>query len=56
MAYRRLESPYMIPVEVVIQVYLNAMDPLTAIFIRRLLTVDIDKLEKVFTEAITFTR
>ena len=56
MAYRRLESPYTLPVEAAVQVYLNAMDPLTAIFIRRLPAADIDTLEKVFTEAITFTR
>jgi len=56
MAYHRLESPYTIPVEVAIQIYLNAMDPLTTIFLKRLPTMNIDTLEKVFTEAITFRK
>ena len=56
MVYHRLESPYTIPVEVAIQIYLNAIDPLTTIFLRRLPATDIDTLEKVFTEAIIFTK
>lgn len=56
MTYHRLESPYLIPVEAAIQIYLNATDPLTTIFLRRLPAIDIDTLEKVFTEAIMFTK
>ena len=56
MAYHRLETPYTILVEVAIQICLNAMDPLTAIFLRRLLAIDIDTLDKVFVEAITFMK
>ena len=56
MAYRKLETPYSILVEATIQVYFNAMDALTAIFLRRLPLANIDILEKVFTEAITFMK
>ena len=56
MAYRKLETPYSIPVEATIQIYFNAMDALTEIFLRRLPPADIDTLKKVFTEEITFTK
>ena len=55
-AYHKLEMPYTIPVEVAIQIYLNAMNHLTAIFLRRLPPENINTLEKVFAEAITFTK
>ena len=48
MAYYKLETPYSIPVEAAIQVYFNAMDVLTAIFLRRLPPANIDTLDKVF--------
>ena len=48
--------PYTIPIGVAIQIYLNAMDALTMIFLRRLPPIDIDTLEKVFVEAIMFTK
>ena len=47
---------YTIPVGATIQIYLNAMDALTMIFLRRLPLGDIDTLDKVFVEAITFTK
>ena len=56
MAYHKLEMPYTIPVEVAIQIYLNAMDHLTTIFLRRLPMENIDTLDKVFTKVITFTK
>ena len=56
MAYHKIETPYTIPFEATIQIYLNAMDTLTAIFLRRLPPGDIDTLEKVFAEAIMFTK
>ena len=56
MEYHKLEAPYIIPVEDAIQIYLNAMDHLTTIFMRRLPSKKINTLDKVFTEAITFTK
>ena len=56
MAYRKLEMPYIIPIEATIQIYLNAIDALTMIFLRRLPPVNIDTLEKFFAEAITFMK
>ena len=56
MAYCKLEMPYTIPVEASIQIYFNAMDHITTIFLRRLPKVNIDTLDKVFTEEITFTK
>jgi hypothetical protein len=56
MAYCKLEMPYTIPVEATIQIYLNYMDHLMAIFLRRLPTTNIDTLEKFFLGAITFTK
>ena len=56
MAYHKLEMPYSILVGAVIQIYLNAMDALTTIFLRRLPLANIDTLDKVFVEAITFTK
>ena len=56
MAYRKLEMPYTIPVGDAIQIYLNAMDALTAIFLRRLPLANIDTLDKVFAEVITFAK
>ena len=56
MAYHKLEIPYTIPIGASIQIYLNAMDPLNIIFLRRLTLVNIDILEKVFVEVITFTK
>ena len=56
MAYRKLETPYTIPFEVAIQIYLDAMEPLTSIFLRILPVVNINTLEKVFSESITFTK
>ena len=48
--------PYIIPIEATIQIYLNAIDALTMIFLRRLPPVNIDTLEKFFAEAITFMK
>ena len=48
--------PYTIPVEAAIQIYFNVMDHLTAIFLRRLPATNIDTLDKVFIEMITFTK
>ncbi len=56
MAYRKLETLYTISVEAAIQVYFNAMDPLTVIFLRRLPAANIDTLDKVFAELIMFTK
>ena len=47
---------YTIPLGAAIQIYLNVMDPLPAIFLRRLPLGDINTLEKVFVELITFTK
>ena len=48
--------PYIIPIEAAIQIYFNDMDSLTMIFLRRFPLVNINTLEKFFTEAITFTK
>ena len=56
MAYHKLEALYTILVGVAIQIYLNAMDALTTIFLRRLPLADIDTLDKVFAEAIAFMK
>ena len=56
MAYHKFQSPYNIPVEASIQIYLNALDPLTAIFLTRLPPTNIDTLERVFSKAMTFTK
>jgi len=56
MACHKLETPYTIPIEATIQIYLNSMDHLMAIFLRRLPATDIDTLEKSFFETITFTK
>ena len=56
MAYRMLEIPYTIPIGATIQIYLNAMDALTAIIMRRLPLGDIDILNKVFEKVITFMK
>ena len=56
MAYHKLQSPYNIPVEATIQIYLNALDHLTTIFLRRLPPTNIDTLERVFSKGMTFTK
>lgn len=56
MMYQRMESPYTIPLEVVIHIYLNSMDQLTTIFLRRLPTINTNTLEEVFQEVVTFTK
>ena len=48
MAYRRMESMFTLMLPVAIQNYLDFIDYLTVIFLRRLPTTDIDTLEKVF--------
>ena len=55
-AYHKLEMPYTIPFGSAIQIYLNAMDSLTVIFMRRLPLGDIDTLDKVFAKVIMFTK
>ena len=47
---------YTIPGEADIQIYLNVMDPLMAIFLRRLPLGNINTLEKFFAKAIMFTK
>ena len=56
MAYKRMESPFVVMLPVVIQTYLNSMDQLMMIFLRWLPPVDIDTLEKVFWEVVTFMK
>ena len=56
MAYKRMESPFIVMLLAVIQSYLDSMDYLTEIFLRRLPPIDIDTLEKVFQEAVTFMK
>ena len=46
----------MVALPIVIQIYLSSMDQLTMIFFRRLPGENIDTLEKVFQEAVTFTK
>ena len=50
-----MEFPYIVPQEAVIQIYFGTMDSLTSIFLRRLPPRDIDTIEKVFKEVVTFT-
>ena len=56
MAYYKLEMPYTIIVEAFIHIYMNDMGPLTGLFLRRIPPTNIDTLEKVFAEAIMFTK
>ena len=56
MAYRRMDSPFIVTLPTVIQTYLHSMDYLTMIFLRQLPLIDIDTLVKVFQEATTFTK
>lgn len=56
MAYQKMESPYTLLLPTTIQIYFNSMDQLMAILLRRLPPMDIDTLEKVFQEAVTFTK
>ena len=53
--YQRMEFPYTVPQEAAIQIYFGTLDSLTSIFLRRLPPRDIDTIEKVFKEAVTFT-
>ena len=46
MTYWRMESPYEVMHPLAIQMYLNSMDHLIAIFLRRLLVVNIDTLDE----------
>ena len=50
-----MEFPYIVPQEAAIQIYFGTLDSLTSIFLRRLPSRDIDTIEKVFKEAVTFT-
>ena len=51
-----MKSPYTVPQEVGIQIYLGIMDSLATIFLRRITIGDIDTLEKVFKEEVIFTK
>lgn len=42
MTYQRLETPYTVPLEVAIHLYLNSMEQLIAILLRRLPVENID--------------
>ena len=46
----------MVTLPIAIQNYLNSMDQLTVIFLWKLPPIDIDTLEKVFQEVVTFTK
>ena len=56
MAYRRMESPFIVALPIVIQTYLDSIDYLTMIFLRWLPLVDIDTWEDVFQEMVTFMK
>lgn len=56
MAYHKLEMPYTIPIEAMSQIYLNSMDHLMIIFLRRLPTANINTLDKAFSKEITFMK
>ena len=56
MAYYKVDTPYTIPVETTIHIYINAMEHLTSVFLWRVPNTDIDTLDKVFIEEITFTK
>ena len=53
---QRMEFPYIIPQEAIIQIYFGMMDKLTSIFLRRLPPKGIDTIEKVFKEVVAFTK
>ena len=50
-----MKFPHTVSQEVAIHIYFGTMDSLTSIFLRRLPPRDIDTIEKVFKEAVTFT-
>ena len=54
--YQRMEFPYTVPQEAIIQIYFGTMDSSTSIFLRRLPPRDIDTIKKVFKEDMSFMK
>ena len=55
-AYRRMELPFIVMLPAAIQNYLDSVNYLTEIFLRQLPPTDIDTLDKVFQEVVTFMK
>ena len=56
MTYQRMDSPYMVILEVAMHIYQNLIIQLIAIFLRRSPIENINTLEKVFQEVVTFMK
>ena len=54
--YKRMESPFIVALPIEIQTYLDSMDYFMMIFLWQLPLANIDTLEKLFQEVVTFTK